>query len=267
MNVRTLRLAAASATAVITATVALTACGPKAGDTGQFAQDKQLLTTCPKDKKVGAKVDVDVSGSGRSAQLGADRTNVVETVARRTAVCGGHLRVSAFSVTTAATVILYDHEISLSGATDNARLRHVQTAVDDVLQKVKDAYPASLKALSPNGSDILGQYRLAAEYLGQLKSGYRLELVIVSDGYQAGQNISLGGKVLSQAEANAIAARITVPSLPGSSVTVAGIGKVATGKPADSAIVDGVVRFWNAVCHRSKAEQCSSVTDYTTTGR
>jgi hypothetical protein len=267
VNVNTLRLVAASTVAVVSTSVALSACGPKAGETGDLARNKQLLTTCPKDKKVAAKVDIDVSGSGRADQLGPERTAVVETIARRTAVCGGHLRISAFSVTSAATVALYDEEISLPGATVNARLNRVQAAVDAVSQTTAAAYPAALKTLSPNGSDILGQYRLAGEYKRQLGDGYHLELLILSDGYQAGDGISLGGSALTREQAAKIADKALLPKLPDASITVAGIGKITTGKPSASAIVNGVAWFWDAVCKRTGASSCSSVTDYTTPGR
>jgi hypothetical protein len=267
VKLQTLRLRTAGVIAVLASAALVAGCDPKAGETGDLARDKQLLTTCPKDKKVAAKVDIDVSGSGRADQLGSERTAVVETIARRTAVCGGHLRISAFSVTSAATVTLYDEEISLPGATINARLNRVQAAVDAVSQTAVAAYPGALKTLSPNGSDILGQYRLAAEYKRQLGDDYHLELLILSDGYQAGDGISLGGSALTRKQAAKIADKALLPKLPDASITVAGIGKVTTGKPAPSAIVNGVAWFWDAVCKRTGAASCSSVTDYTTPGR
>ena len=267
MKLQTLRLRAAGITALFVPAALVAGCGPKPTDPAELAQNNEILKTCPKDTKLASKVDIDVSGSGRSADLGVERTAVVVQVARRTAICGGHLRVSAFSVTSAATANLYDQELTLDGATDNARLRHVSALVDDISKQVTETYPSALKKLSPNGSDIIGQYRLAAEYKQQLGSGYRLELTILTDGYQAGGGISLGGRALTKAQANAVVARIPLPKLPGASITVAGIGKVATGKPASSAIVEGTVFVWDAICAKTGAEHCLSVTDYTAAGR
>lgn len=246
--------------------VALAGCGLASGHAaGELGANQTLLATCPKGVKVASKVDIDVSGSDRTAALDAQRLSAVEDQARRTAVCGGHLQVTAFSATSAATVVLYDGEIALAGATDNARLRQVPAAVSQVMTAVSQAYGTKIATLTPGGSDIAGQYRLAAEYLAQLGSGYRLTLVLLTDGFQTA-GFTIGDTPLDTGAAEALAAKVTVPKLPGASITVAGIGQAA-GQPPSSAVVSGVVAFYNALCHRTGAAQCLSVTDYTSTGR
>jgi hypothetical protein len=191
---------------------------------------------------------------------------VVEVVARRTAVCGGHLRVSAFSLSSAATATLFDSELVLPGATDNARLRRVAKLIDEVMRTVTATYRKEIRKLSPAGSDIVAQYRLAAEYVAQLGQGYQLQLTLLTDGFQTAGFV-LGSAALSEAQARALAARVSVPKLPGASVTVTGIGKVVAGRPAASVVAAGVVRFYDALCAKAAAERCTSVTDYATTGR
>lgn len=264
MNTHVLRLRAVGVTAVL---ALVAGCGPKPTDPAQLAQDKQALQTCPKDKKVAAKVALDASGSGRTPELSPEHTAAITSVARRTAICGGRLKVNLFSATSAATVTLYDEEVILPGATDNARLHHVQKAVDEAIRRITEGYKPALEKLSPNGSDVLAEYQDAAAYIKQRGTGYRLELLILSDGYQATGNVNLGGNALTQAQATALAARLNVPKLPGASVTVAGIGRVAAGKPASSAVVEGTIRFWDAVCARAQAEECLSVTDLSVEGR
>jgi hypothetical protein len=59
----------------------------------------------------------------------------------------------------------------------------------------------------------------------------------------------------------ALAQQTPVPDLSGASVTVAGLGRVA-GRPPASAVVEGLVAFYGALCVRTKAATCTSVTDY-----
>jgi len=64
-------------------------------------------------------VRLDASGTFVAADISGEIESVLRDVAARTAVCGGHLRVSAFSGTSAGTVTLFDEELGLHGATEN----------------------------------------------------------------------------------------------------------------------------------------------------
>ena len=253
-------------TALIALPLALSACGLSNGHAaGELGANQTLLANCPKGVLLATKVDIDVSGSDRSGTLAGQRLGAIEDQARRTAVCGGHLQVTAFSATSAATAVLYDGEIMLPGATDNARLRQVPATVKQITAEVAQAYTAKLGSLTPGGTDIAGQYRLASEYLAQLGSGYRLTLVLLTDGFQTA-GFTIGGTPLDTQTADALAGKVAVPRLPGASIIVAGIGQVASNPPS-SAVVSGMIAFYNALCHRTGAAQCMSVTDYTPTGR
>lgn len=253
-------------TALITLPLALSACGMSGGHAaGELSANQSVLASCPKGVRLATKVDIDVSGSDRTSTLDAQRLSAVEDQTRLTAVCGGHLQVTAFSATSAATAVLYDGEIALAGATDNARLRQVPAAVKQITAEVARAYTAKIGSLTPGGSDIAGQYRLASEYLAQLGSGYRLDLVLLTDGFQTA-GFTIGDTPLAPGAAEALASKVAVPKLPGASITVAGLGQVAS-QPPSSAVVAGVVAFYNALCNRTGAASCTSVTDYTPTGR
>ncbi len=258
MKTSTLRLRAyILATLVVLAL--LIGCGPKP-DVDQLARDKQTLKACPKDMKYATKIDLDVSGSGRTPTLSDDRLTIIKEQARTTAICGGHLLVTEFSATSAATIALYDDELVLDGATDTARLRRVQQLVDDISNKVTEAYPPAIKKISPAQSDILAQFRLAAEYRAQLSSGYRLRFIVLTDGFQTvGRRVT---KPLAMADARAIGNSVDIPRLPDASVTVAGIGKVSSGDAPSSAMTNALVGYWDGVCHKTGAAQCSTVTDY-----
>lgn len=242
----------------------LTACGITGQASGELGVGQQILATCP-DARLASKVDVDVSGSARTTDLAAERTAIIEDVARRTAICGGHLRVTAFSSTSAETITLYDGDLVVPGATDIARLRRVPEVVETVMAQVVPAYDAVLSAPpSQGGTDILAQYRLGQEYLSQLGEDYELNLVILTDGFQTtGRGIV--DRALTAAEASALASQITTPDLTNASITVAGLGRVA-GQAPTTDVVDGLVAFYDALCAQSHATSCLSVTDYVAGG-
>lgn len=189
----------------------------------------------------------------------------IESVVRRTAICSGHLRVIVFSSSSSATTNLFDGPLRLHGATDNARLKRAPGVVDEVMGQIRQAYGPAISSLPQGGSDITAQYRLAGEWVQQLGGSFRLHLYLLTDGFQ-NIGVDLGARALSKDEAAALAHQVAVPLLPGASVVVAGLGRVA-GDPPPSQIVEGLVAYYDALCQKTTASKCVSVTDYTTEGR
>jgi|GEM_PF-2835858 hypothetical protein len=133
------------------------------------------------------------------------------------------------------------------------------------MSQVTKSYREALTLPPPgDGSDIIGQYRLAQEYGTQLGAQYALGFVLLTDGFQT---VGAGAldHPLAAKEATQLAERLDLPKLPGASVVVAGLGKVA-GTPPSSDVVEGVVRFYDAICARTGAAECRSVTDFTVGG-
>jgi len=187
--------------------------------------------------------------------------NAVDAVVQRTAVCGGYLRVIVFSGSSAGAAVLFDGSMAQDGATDNARLKRVPEAVKKATEQIRTGYGPAVAAQN-GGSDIVGQYRLASEWISQLGGRYRLHLYVLTDGF----DLALGAQALSPQDAVALAAQTVVPRLPGASVVVAGLGRMAGGVPP-STVVEGLVAFYDHLCQRTGATQCASVTSYSTEGR
>lgn len=266
VNRHSLRLRALSAfVAMLCALLALAGCKSSSTTASDFARAKEVAKTCPASGKVAGLINLDVSGSGRLPDVGSERLSIIENITRRTVVCGGHLRVTVFSATSANTVSLHDGEVSLPGATENARLRRSEKAVQDAVQQVAANYPAAIRKVSPAHSDITAEFRLASEYKQQLGADYHLDFTVLTDGLQTlGPRIT---KPIAVADARKVASAVKVPSLEGASVTIAGVGKVATGGVPSSALTNSLVAYWNEVCRKTKAARCSVVTDYTQAGR
>jgi len=247
-----------AAVCALSAALVLTACSSLNAST---TPDQAILAACSADKQVAADVEIDGSGSSSGDAIATERLAITADVVRRTAICGGHLLVRAFSASSAATVTIYDGDLSLPGATDNARLRRVDALVEKVTAEITAKYSDAIAALPDGGSDITSVYRLAGEYVAQLGDGYQLHLYVLTDGLN---NIGtdLTSQVLTTEQATELASTVNVPALPGSSITVAGLGRI-DGDPAPSALVEGLVAFYNALCSKTGAENCVSVTAYT----
>lgn len=253
------------AAVAVAAAATLTACGAGSSPHDELADNQRILASCDPAAPPASLVEVDGSGSSASDAITAERMTVVESIIRRTAVCSGHLRVIVFSSSSAATATLFDGSLRMPGATENARLKRVPGAVAEAMEQVRSGYDAAVKTLPQGGSDITAQYRLAAEWIGQLGDPYRLHLYVLTDGFQT-IGVDLGTRALSTQEATALADQVMVPELPGASVVVAGLGRVAEGAPSSS-VVEGLVAYYDALCRKTTAAECVSVTDYATEGR
>ncbi|WP_433268950.1 hypothetical protein ACQPZF_05600 [Actinosynnema sp. CS-041913] len=251
--------------ATLTAAILLSACGDGPSSHADFTANQQLLTTCDPAKPPASLVEIDGTGSSASDAITAERITAVESIATRTAVCSGHLRVLVFSASSAATTVLFDGDLKQLGATDNARLRRVPETVKGVMDTVRSGYRSAMASLPQGASDITAQYRLASEWKQQLGGNSALNLVILTDGFQ-NVSVDLAAKALSADEAKVLADRVAMPNLAGASVTVAGLGRIAKGAPP-SAIVEGLVHYYNALCAKASAATCTSVSDYAEAGR
>jgi hypothetical protein len=254
-----------AAVALGAAVAATSACGSASNSAGQLAADQQILSACDAASPPAADVQLDGSGSSSSDSIVEERLKATESIVRTTAICGGRLRVSVFSSTSAATNVLIDRPLRLDGATDNARLKKLPPLVTDVMATIRANYSSAVKSLPSGGTDISAEYRLASEWLGQVGGPYRLHLYLLTDGFQ-NVGITLDKGAVSKEQAADLAGRTAVPQLPGSSIVVAGLGRVASDPPS-SDVVDGLVAFYDALCKKTAAASCASVTDYAVSGR
>jgi hypothetical protein len=229
---------------------------------GVLGQNQQLLASCQKDDgKLATLISDDETGSRVDPVTTKQDQSVIEQEATKTAACNGRLTVDMFSSSSGSTATVYDQTIDLPGATDNARLLQVPAAVKKIMKQIRANWAPALATLPQDGTDIAGLYRLAGEYQAQLDAGTRLDWVILTDGFNNLGGIDLETHALSPAQATALAAQVPVPHLKGASVTVVGLGRV-TGSPAPSAVIDGLVAFYDAVCANTHATKCLSVTDW-----
>jgi hypothetical protein len=261
---RTRRSLAVTCALSIAATV--TACGVGSSAHSQLAQDKQTLASCDASAPPAADVQIDGSGSSASKAITEERTAAVEEIVRTTAICAGRLRVLVFSSSSAAATTLFDENLVLHGATDNAKLKRVPQLAERVMARIRASYEPAVADLPGGGSDITGQVRLSQEWAEQVGGDHRLHLYLLTDGFQTVGGVDLYKKALTKREADALAGRMAVPQLRGASVTVAGLGRV-TGSPPPSTLVEGLVAFYDALCKKSGAARCLSVTDYAAAGR
>lgn len=250
--------------AALAVAAALTACTSAAPSHGELADNQKILASCDQSAPPASDVQIDGTGSSASERITAERMVAIESIVRRTAICSGRLRVSVFSSSSAAAVTLFDGTLPQHGATDNARLKRVPRVVEDAMSEIRGKYQAAAATLPGGGSDITSQYRLAAEWIGQLDDTFKLHLYLLTDGFQT-VDIKVGGRALSKREATKLADKTAMPKLPGAVVTVAGLGRVA-GKPPRSRVVAGLVAYYDTLCRKSGATKCVSVTDYTAAG-
>lgn len=218
---------------------------------------ERVAASCPEGDSA-SYVAVDFSDTARSESLAASRRGAIHTEAERVAVCGGTLKVVAFSSSTAAIVTLFDGAIHAEGATQNARLRRAGQAIDPVDDAVAAAWNAAESELPGDGSDVLGQFTLAAEYFAQRPDAAHRALIL-TDGVQTTGTVVVNSPDFTSAVAADLAARVPVPDLSGVTVTVAGLGQVV-GDPPPSEFVAALNTFFTDTCARTNAT-CQIVTD------
>lgn len=258
MTLHTLPRTLSAGMLAITTALSLTGCEMAPG--GEVGENMRILDTCPADgQKVASLVLADGTTSGRTEDSDEVYLQVIEQIARRTAICGGRLTVAAFSSSSGSTIDIFDDEIELEGATDISRMRKVSAEVEAAMEEITDRYDTTISALPDGGTDVVGLYRLFGEHTQQLPD-YRLEGTVLTDGLN---NRGLKtARILSAKEATMLADGVSVPSLSSdASITVAGLGRTAEGT-VPSASIDGLVTFYTRLCENTGAGSCLAVTDW-----
>jgi hypothetical protein len=229
-----------------------------------LAEDQRILSSCDAAYPPASWVGLDATDSSAATSIFSERMTALESIVRETTVCSGYLNVTIFTASSSASVTLYDGPLRQHAATDNARLRRVSNAVNAVMSTIRKRYRPAAAGSDQGQSDITGQYRLASEWRRQLGSPYTLHMYLLTDGFQTA-GTDLAGRAHDQQQAQALAQQVAVPKLPGATVVIAGLGRVA-GSPPSSQVVEALVAYYAALCHRTAAAKCISVSDYQAAG-
>jgi len=201
---------------------------------------------------------VDVSDSGRSASLVAERLSALAHLMSETAACGGHAKVVAFTTSAAATDVLYDSDLEPGGATRRAQLRRVPKLVDEAMAEIRGRLETAAEHLPSGGTDVVAQLGLAREFHRQAGGERPLQVVVWSDGI-ATSPVDLNRADLDPAVADTLARQVVAVDLNGADVTFAGLGRPAGALPPTT-FVDGLKAFYLQVCERSGAT-CTVASD------
>lgn len=253
MTPPTVRFSALGAALALTSTLLLASCTSGHGTAGA---DAQVAASCPA-KPIASTAATDVSGSFQSEAVKTATLSAIAAEARRTAICGGHLRVFAFASSTGATAMLYDGDLLVDAPTENARLRKAGKLADQVMTTIAEQYEFALTGVTGNGSDPLGMLTLF-EQTNALYPDHALSNLLVTDGV-----ITVGIEptaVPDAAAARALADLQTVPSLAGAEVSFVGIGKQGTGE-LPSSVIANLTAFWEQVCQNTGAAACHISTE------
>lgn len=244
--------------AAATAVVGTAACGGTVA-VGRLGELKRVAGTCPAHRQFAAYVAWDVRRTLRGSRVAAARLESLQKTAEKVAACGGQLRVVAFGATAASTARLFDGELRPRGATENARLLRVPHLVAQVTDHVQKELPDVLAEVSGQGADPLSQFAAADQFRRQLGSGYALHLVIETSGLV--RNFPTAENVAVDASASDLTANTAVPTLTGTDVVVAGLGKIGRGVPMPSSVVEALRVFYEKICERTHADSCLVITD------
>lgn len=228
---------------------------------GQLGQLQRLASGCPKDgRKVAGYVAVDATGSDDSPAYNARALAIIDAVAVRALVCGGHLQASFFASSSGGNSIIIDEDLpALPGTTQIARLRQAPLLLKKLDAQIAADYQPAMSRLVQAGSDITGQLRLVGDYQQSLGAGYVTNATLVTDGEQ-NVGFDILSRSLTPAQAKDLAAHVPdVPSLSGASLIFTGLGQTA-GAAAPSTALDGLVDFYRDLCARTHAAKCLAVT-------
>lgn len=255
MTSLTVRRAAAVAALTLAATATFAACTGTSG-AGNRQSDEQIAAACPS-SPIATTIGIDGTGSYQSKKAKAENLRIISGFVRRTAICGGHLRVFGFASSTGGTVPLFEGDLQADAPTDNAKLRKAGKLADQTLQTITDQYDPAFANLAGSGSDILGMLTLLQQANAQYPDHTPVDLLL-TDGLT---NIGADPTTVTTPDAaTSLADAQRAPDLTGAEVSVIGIGREASGE-IPSAVIENVTVFWQRICENTHAASCQISTE------
>jgi len=175
------------------------------------------------------------------------------------------MKVVAFSSSAAETFTLGEDDFpTTSGSTETARLIQADHVEGDLFDEVEGEVPTAEKSLQPNGSDVLAQLRLAAQYESQRGEG-KLYVGLATDGIATTKPVAMNTPTFTREVARSTADELHLPAMPGAAVRIAGIGKTTGERQLHTTRIAAITAFYSIACRRTKAH-CLVTTDYTAQG-
>ncbi len=235
------------------ATVLVAGCSTSS--TGAYQYD------CPEGKLVQLSL-LDVSSSGRSEDVLGERLDAIQVDAERVADCEGTLSVMAWSLSSAASTMLFRGDLATSGATEIGRDRKIEKKISETMESIRTALTGAFEKIDPTGSNLAGAFALAADQKLTLKDGEFLEVRIYGDAISTVGSDSINSPMITVEEVNKLVENLTPVDLDGVRVTLVGVGKTGGSIQPPQDYINVVRAYADAMCKHSGAT-CTILTSIT----
>jgi hypothetical protein len=194
------------------------------------------------------------SASERSRTIISQRESRLAQFAATAFACRGTLQV-IFDPAQSQAQVLYSGTITVHAATEIAYQRLGGRQFDtEILPAIED----SLKRAESHPAPKDGTPVSAFEILAEDRSKGELNALVLSDMIETDPSVNLD-QPLTAAQAQALAASVTVPRLPHAVITIAGVGATSDPTPAPDDCLGAVRTFAEAVCTKTGA-RCRTTT-------
>ena len=239
----------------LTPVMAIFAAGCSTSSAGAFDYE------CPNGKIVLFSL-LDLSSSGRTDDILAERLNAIQVDAERVADCEGTLVVTGWSLSSAASTTLFQGDLATTGATEIGRDRKIERVVSETMDSIRDALPDAFAKIDPKGSSLSGAFALAADRNLSLKDGEYLEIRIYGDAISTVGPDSINDPSITLDDVNTIVGSLAPVDLNGVNVTMVGVGKSGGIVQPPQDYINIVRAYADAVCRHTGAV-CTTLTSIT----
>lgn len=233
--------------ALLAASLALVGCAEGGTRGGSFTYE------CPDAPVVHLSL-IDLSSSGRSERLIAERLDAVQVDAEFVADCEGLLVVQTWAGSAGTAEVLYSGTIPIAGATEIGRDRKIPAAVMKVMDDVRRNLNAALSRNGSLGNDVLGALSIVADIAQRhASSGSTFRATIYTDAVSTEGSAAINAPGLTPERVGDIVANQRLPRLEGTQIAFRGVGRVGGDVQPPQDYVDVVKIYVTELCEATGA--------------
>lgn len=170
---------------------------------------------------------VNLADGARGDVILAERLDAIQVDVERAFDCDAQFTLAAWSSSSASTVVLYDGQLTTTGASEIGRDRKIEEATAEVMEEIRTKLEESLSSIDGSKSDMTAAFAIAADRFQVTPADVAKRVTILADGISTTGTAENNSPSLTEEDMIRLAQTLTPVDLSGAEVAILGVGRIA----------------------------------------
>ena len=177
---------------------------------------------------------VNLSNGARDEVIMGERLDAIQVDVERSFDCDGEFTLAAWSSSSASTVVVFEGQLTTTGASEIGRDRKIGEAVEKVMEEIRSGLEEAMSTVDGSKSDMTAAFAIAADRFQTASAEAQRRLTILADGISTTGTAENNSPTLTEDDMIRLAQTLRPVDLSGVEASVLGVGRIAgTDQPPE----------------------------------